>query len=63
MVESMDSIVVHGFLPCINTMFEFKSANESAPLLMFDPPIFHPKVELESGIADLGFSSWRSPVS
>ena len=30
---------------------------------MFDPPIFHPKVELESGIADLGFSSWRSPVS
>ena len=43
-------------------VFEFLSANESAPLLMFDPPIFHPKVELDSGIADLGFSSWRSPV-
>ena len=51
--------LIHGFL----TLFEFSSANESAPLLMFDPPIFHPKVELESGIADLGFSTWRSPVS
>lgn len=54
--------------PYMNGIFKFRihiphdyPANESAPLLMFDPPIFHPKVELESGIADLGFSTWRSP--
>ena len=56
----------------MNGIFKFRihiphdyPANIEPPTLMFDPPIYHPKVCTQSGLVDFSttIKSWKSPVS